>query len=68
LLSSLGSAVGFGVTLGIFANSAQQRAARSASRLDIQVRPTLTSPALGQGLPGRAGSRLRPGLHMRVTF
>jgi hypothetical protein len=64
ILSSIGTALGFGISYGVFAGGAQNRAA-SFSSLDVRVAPTLTRPsarfAEGDG-------SLRPGLTLRASF
>lgn len=75
LLSSLGSALGFGLSLAIFSDDAKRRARSSSDTMQLHIRPTLPrltlpSPMLGQASGGHrfTPSSLRPGLNLRLTF
>ena len=68
LLSTIGSAVGFGLSVGLFAKDAARRASSATSSVDLQVRPSLHTPRRADGSPSSWTHSLRPGLTLRASF
>mgnify|MGYP006434641609 CR=1 FL=1 len=68
LLSTVGAAVGFGVSVSFFADDAERRASSATSTLDLDVRPSVHTPRRLNAGSSSWTHALRPGLTLRASF
>jgi hypothetical protein len=68
VLSTLGSVLGFGISVGIFAEDAERRATTAASALDLRITPSLQAPRTPAAGPSSWTRSVRPGLTLRASF
>jgi len=68
VLSTLGSVLGFGISIGIFAEDAERRARTATSALDLRITPSLQAPRTPDAGPSSWTRSVRPGLTLRASF
>lgn len=68
VLSTLGSALGFGISIGLFSADAERRASTATSALDLRITPSLQAPQTPASGASAWTRSVRPGLTLRASF